>query len=139
MNAGWASRERGDNRAYLHRALDDELDEKSTEFAAIAIEGPKAVGKTETAQRRAKTAYRLDGPAGQIAAANPEVVLLGEPPILVDEWQRVPATWDAIRRAVDDGATPGSYLLAGSASERGAHTGGCDRGRFSSEASRLRR
>ena len=108
---------------YLHRVLDDELDEKSAEFAAISIEGPKAVGKTETAQRRANTDYRLDGPAGQVVQANPQVVLAGEPPILIDEWQRVPATWDVIRRAVDDGASPGSYLLAGSASERGAHTG----------------
>ncbi len=110
-------------RPYLHRVLDDELDERSIEFAAIAIEGPKAVGKTETAQRRTKTDYRLDGPAGQVVAANPQVVLSGEPPILIDEWQRVPATWDVIRRAVDDGAPPGSYLLAGSASEHGAHTG----------------
>jgi predicted AAA+ superfamily ATPase len=115
--------ERADGPVYLHRVLDDELDEKSAEFAAISIEGPKAVGKTETAQRRANTDYRLDGPAGQVVAANPQVVLTGEPPILIDEWQRVPTTWDVIRRAVDDGAPPGSYLLAGSASERGAHTG----------------
>jgi uncharacterized protein len=94
--------------------LDDELDEKSAEFAAISIEGPKAVGKTETAQRRARTDYRLDGPAGEVVAANPQVVLAGEPPILIDEWQRVPATWDVVRRAIDDGAPPGSYLLAGS-------------------------
>jgi hypothetical protein len=103
--------------------LDDELDERLAEFAAISIEGPKAVGKTETAKRRARTDHRLDGPAGQIAAANPQIVLAGEPPILIDEWQRVPATWDVIRRAVDDGAPPGSYLLAGSASEHGAHSG----------------
>jgi predicted AAA+ superfamily ATPase len=81
------------------------------------------VGKTETAQRRANTNYRLDGPAGEVVAANPRVVLAGEPPVLIDEWQRVPATWDVVRRAVDDGAPPGSYLLAGSASEHGAHTG----------------
>lgn len=115
--------ERAQDRPYLHRILDDELDEKSAELAAISIEGPKGVGKTETAQRRVKTDYRLDGPAGQVVAANPQVVLTGEPPILIDEWQRVPATWDVIRRAVDDGAPPGSYLLAGSASEHGAHTG----------------
>ncbi len=115
--------ERTGGRPYLHRVLDDELDQKSAEFAAISIEGPKGVGKTETAQRRAKTDYRLDGPAGQVVEANPQVVLTGEPPILIDEWQRVPATWDMIRRAVDDGAPPGSYLLAGSASEHGAHTG----------------
>lgn len=115
--------ERSGGRRYLHRVLDDELDEKSAEFAAISIEGPKAVGKTETAQRRARTDYRLDGPAGEVVGANPQVVLAGEPPILIDEWQRVPATWDVVRRAVDDGAPPGSYLLAGSASEHGAHTG----------------
>jgi len=115
--------ERADGPLYLHRVLDDELDGQLAEFAAISIEGPKAVGKTETAQRRAKTDYRLDGPAGEVVGANPQVVLTGEPPILIDEWQRVPATWDVIRRAVDDGAQPGSYLLAGSASEHGAHTG----------------
>src|ERR1035437_9537165 len=115
--------ERTEGRPYLHRVLDDELDEKSAEFAAISIEGPKGVGKTETAQRRARTDYRLDGPPGQVVPANPQGVLSGEPPILIDEWQRVPATWDVIRRAVDDGAPPGSYLLAGSASEHGAHTG----------------
>lgn len=60
---------------------------------------------------------------GQIARANPEMVLAGDKPILIDEWQRVPATWDVVRRAVDDGAPPGSYLLAGSASEHGAHSG----------------
>ncbi len=86
-------REGAEGRRYLHRVLDDELDEKSAEFAAISIEGPKGVGKTETAQRRAKTDYRLDGPAGQVVAANPQLVLTGEPPILIDEWQRVPATW----------------------------------------------
>ncbi len=123
MNAHRTTQARPAGRSYLPRVLDDELDEKAAEFAAVAIEGPKGVGKTETAQRRANTVYRLDGPAGQVVASNPQVVLAGEPPILVDEWQRVPATWDAIRRAVDDGAPPGSYLLAGSASEHGAHTG----------------
>jgi len=54
---------RAEGPVYLHRVLDDELDEKSAEFAAISIEGPKAVGKTETAQRRANTDYRLDGRA----------------------------------------------------------------------------
>jgi predicted AAA+ superfamily ATPase len=84
---------------------------------------PKGVGKTETARRRANTEYLLDGPVGQIAKASPEMVLAGDPPILIDEWQRVPATWDVVRRAVDGGAAPGTYLLAGSASEHGAHSG----------------
>jgi predicted AAA+ superfamily ATPase len=92
-------------------------------FAAVSIEGAKGVGKTETAQRRARTTYRLDGPVGQVVTASPQAVLAGEPTILIDEWQRVPATWDVVRRAVDDGAAPGTYLLAGSAAEHGAHSG----------------
>jgi hypothetical protein len=103
--------------------LDVELDERASEFAAIAIEGPKGIGKTETARRRAHTEYLLDGPVGQIAKASPEMVVAGDPPILIDEWQRVPATWDVVRRAVDDGAAPGTFLLAGSASEHGTHSG----------------
>lgn len=78
-------------------------------------------------QRRHSVAPRpaiaWDGPAGQVVEANPQLVLSGEPPILIDEWQRVPATWDAVRRADDDRAPPNTYLLAGSASERGAHSG----------------
>jgi predicted AAA+ superfamily ATPase len=103
--------------------LDVELDERASEFAAIAVEGPKGVGKTETARRRANTEFLLDGPVGQIAKASPEMVVAGDPPILIDEWQRVPATWDVVRRAVDDGAAPGTFLLAGSASEHGTHSG----------------
>lgn len=94
-----------------------------SEFAAVAIEGARAVGKTESAIRRARSVHRLDGPEATIAAAEPTAVLSGDPPVLIDEWQYVPPVWDAVRRAVDAGATPGSYVLTGSASEHGAHTG----------------
>jgi hypothetical protein len=52
-------------------------------------------------------------------------VLAAPRPILIDEWQHLPPIWDKLRRAVDDGATPGSFLLAGSASPdgRGTHSG----------------
>ncbi len=50
----------------------------------------------------------------QLARTNPEVVPAGDPPVLIDERQRVPATWDAVRRAVDDGAAPGSAFGGGS-------------------------
>ncbi|MGH3026834.1 MAG: AAA family ATPase, partial [Gaiellaceae bacterium] len=90
------------SRSYRLRILDAELDAALAEFAAIAIEGPKGVGKTETARRRAKSEHLLDGAAGVLALERPEVVLVGDPPILIDERQRVPATWDVVRRAVDD-------------------------------------
>ena len=101
---------------YLPRLVDSELDELMPELSAIALEGPKGVGKTETAQRRARTVHYLDEPAQRaIAEADPAQVLSGAPPLLLDEWQRVPAVWDAVRRAVDREDTPGRFLLTGSA------------------------
>ena len=102
--------------AYRRRVVDDELDELIAELAAIAIEGPKGVGKTRTALGRARTVHRLDDPAElDVARADPARLLDGEPPVLIDEWQRLPQVWDLVRRAVDDGAAPGSFLLTGSA------------------------
>ena len=102
---------------YLRRVVDDELDELAPSLPAIAIEGAKGVGKTETALQRAATVYRLDDPAQRaIAQAAPDRILDGPRPVLLDEWQRVPSVWDGVRRAVDAGAEPGAFLLTGSAS-----------------------
>jgi uncharacterized protein len=101
---------------YQRRVVDEDLDELLGDLAAVAIEGPKAVGKTRTALQRAKTTYRLDDPAElAVAEADPGRLLEGERPVLIDEWQRLPQVWDVVRRAVDDGAPPGSFLLTGSA------------------------
>lgn len=102
---------------YSRRLVDAELDELVAELPAIALEGPKGVGKTATAERRANTILRLDEPAQRaIAEADPSQVLTGKPPLLLDEWQRVPAVWDAVRRAVDHDNAAGRFLLTGSAS-----------------------
>lgn len=114
------------DRSYIPRIVDGELDTLLSELPAVSVEGAKAVGKTRTASRRAGATYELDDPGQrQIVEADPGLVREGEPPILVDEWQRVPATWDIVRRAVDAGAEPGSYLLTGSAtpSEKPTHSG----------------
>jgi predicted AAA+ superfamily ATPase len=101
---------------YQRRVVDDEVDDLISQLPALVFEGAKAVGKTFTASRRARTVWSLDDPAiRQIAAADLTVLLAGEPPILLDEWHRMPAVWDAVRRAVDDKASPGSFLLTGSA------------------------
>jgi uncharacterized protein len=111
---------------YRERIIDAELDELLPALAAIAVEGAKGVGKTATAERRAKSVVRLDE-RGQraIAEADPGAVLQRPPPLLLDEWQRVPAVWDAVRRAVDEGALPGQFILTGSAlpPEQPAHSG----------------
>jgi len=95
--------------------VDDELDELLSGVVAVALEGPKAVGKTATALQRARTVHELDDPAQQeIAAADPARLLSGTTPILIDEWQRVPASWDFIRRSVDRSPEPNRFLLTGS-------------------------
>lgn len=111
---------------YRRRILDQELDQILDSLPALAIEGPKGVGKTETASRRAATIHRLDDPGRlDLAEGDPRRLLEDETPILIDEWQRLPETWDLVRRAVDAGARPGSFLLTGSASPDGTgrHSG----------------
>jgi uncharacterized protein len=112
---------------YQRRILDDELDELFAGLPAVAIEGPKAVGKTATASQRATTIHGLDDEAQRaIAAADPARLLNDPPPVLIDEWQYVPPVWDRVRRAADAGAAPGQFLLTGSASPKdsGTHSGG---------------
>ena len=93
------------------------MDELLISLPAIALEGPKAVGKTATARRRSESIYRLDDPqVFSLAQADTMRLLEGNKPILLDKWQRLPELWDAVRRKVDAGAGPGSFLLTGSAS-----------------------
>ena len=102
---------------YLIRVVDRELDELLPALAAVVLEGPKGVGKTASASRRARTIYAMDDAAQRaIAAADIAQLLKGEKPILIDEWQREPETWDAVRRAVDRDHRPNQFLLTGSAS-----------------------
>ncbi len=104
---------------YVKRILDLELNALVDALPAIAIEGPKAVGKTRTASGRARTLHHLDDPAQlAIAQADPARLLEGHPPILIDEWQRLPEVWDLVRRGVDAGAPSGQFLLTGSALSR---------------------
>ncbi len=105
-----------EQRYYLQRVVDDELGEFLEALPAVVLEGARAVGKTRTASRRARTIYTLDRPAHRtLAEADPDHLLRGKRPILLDEWQEVSATWDAVRRAVDTDNRPGQYLLTGSA------------------------
>lgn len=81
----------------------------------MSLEGAKGVGKTATALRRATSVFRLDDPGErQIAQATPSRLASAAPPVLIDEWQRLPESLDVVRRAVDDGAAPGAFILTGS-------------------------
>jgi predicted AAA+ superfamily ATPase len=104
---------------YRQRVIDIELDALFPELAAIALEGAKGVGKTACARNRANSINLLDDAQSlQIAEGDPARLLDGEPPVLIDEWQRLPLVWDLVRRAVDNDRTPGQFLLTGSASPR---------------------
>ena len=112
---------------YTRRIIDDELDALFVEVPAIAIDGPKAVGKTTTAEQRVAGLLKLDAKANlEAERADPSLLLRRVRPLLIDEWQKVPEVWDVVRRAVDDDPSGGQFLLAGSASPRHgatAHTG----------------
>ncbi len=111
---------------YLPRIVEHELDALLDGLPAIAIEGPKAVGKTRTAERRAGTVRRLDDPADrEVLRSLPISLIAGPKPILLDEWQRLPEIWDQVRRAVDEDSQPGRFLLTGSATptQKPTHTG----------------
>ncbi len=115
--------------AYQRRIVDDLLDEVGSELSTIVVRGARAVGKSATAARRAKTTYALDDPNTlALAQADPDLLVRGERPILIDEWQKWPPSWDRVRREVD--VDPSSrFLLAGSAEpqEQPSHSGA---GRF---------
>jgi uncharacterized protein len=109
---------------YVRRVVDEELDVLLPALPAIHLDGPKAVGKTATALERAATVHRLDRPAVRaIAEADPAVLLDGPYPVLLDEWQRVPSVWDAVKTAADEDVAGGRFLLTGSAPTGGTHSG----------------
>jgi predicted AAA+ superfamily ATPase len=111
---------------YQRRIVDDELDDLLQGLSAVSLEGPKGVGKTATASVRAATVHRLDNPEErQVAQADPRRLIRGQEPVLIDEWQLLPASWDLVRRSIDAKPTPARFLLTGSASPDGSatHTG----------------
>ena len=88
---------------YLKRVIDYEIAQVFPQLPALCIAGAKGVGKTETAKRRARTTYQLDQvDTRTILQADPQLFLQQKPPVLLDEWQLLPETWDTVRRAVDD-------------------------------------
>jgi predicted AAA+ superfamily ATPase len=88
-------------------------------FGAVSIEGPKWCGKTWTALNHANSVTYLMDPAGSYsnrtkARLDPALVLEGEQPHVLDEWQEVPSIWDAVRFDVDQRPGAGKYILTGS-------------------------
>lgn len=119
------------NFSYYKRIIDDEIDFRLKTFGAVLLIGPKWIGKTTSAEQKAKSIIRFQDPdkiKGYIETANvkPSILLEGDYPRLIDEWQIIPNIWDAVRLSVDINKMKGMYILTGSNSTSGndnMHTG----------------
>lgn len=110
---------------YTYRIADTTLGRHLTSWPAELITGPRAVGKTTTALRYARSALRLDRPAERgLVMDDPDVAIAQGPfPLLIDEWQHAPDVLLAVKRAVDETLKPpGRYIITGSA-RNDLHTG----------------
>lgn len=106
---------------YLKRYVDEDLKKYLDAMGAVLIDGPKWCGKTTTAKQFAKSILELQNPDKtesylKLADVKPSLLLEGEKPRLIDEWQMAPVLWDAIRYSVDKIGGPGLYILTGSTS-----------------------
>lgn len=113
---------------YRPRVVDAELRARLASARIVVVEGPKACGKTFTSRQVAKSEVLLDIDEGARAAAaiDPALVLDGDTPRLIDEWQVEPNIWNHARRTADDRRLPGQFILSGSAvpaDDETRHTG----------------
>lgn len=105
---------------YLKRIADQVLQERLTSSGAVLIEGPKWCGKTRTALENSKSHLFMQDPDKAIsylkaADTKPSLLLMGETPRFLDEWQTAPVLWDAVRFMVDQRGKSGQFILTGSA------------------------
>ncbi len=116
---------------YLHRTADELLSDLLDAFGAVLIEGSKWCGKTTTAEQLARSVIKMQDPDMQeeyliTANSKPSLLIQGDTPRLIDEWQDAPVLWDAVRTMVDKRDEPGQFILTGSNSvdkEKTKHSG----------------
>lgn len=105
---------------YKTRVSDKLIVRKLKGKGAVLIEGPKWCGKTTSAKQIAKSVLYMADPSNEkqnvlLADVNPQLLLEGEVPRLIDEWQIAPKLWDAVRFEVDERSAEGQFILTGSA------------------------
>lgn len=117
---------------YRPRIVDAELGRALESAGAVLLEGPRACGKTETARQAARSEVLLDvdQAAQRAARVDPGLILAGETPRLLDEWQVVPAIWNQVRRTVDERGGAGHFILTGSSVPSDDETRHVGAGRF---------
>ena len=105
---------------YIKRITDKEIEKKLRTSGAVVIRGPKWCGKTTSAKQYAKSILEMQNPDMtdnyvKIANVKPSLLLEGEKPRLIDEWQIAPKLWNAVRYAVDNSGDINQFILTGSA------------------------
>lgn len=121
---------------YKKRIIDEKIERYLRLFGAICLEGPKYSGKTWTARYHAKSESLLyvNTAAGsnelELAKMSPQVILEGEKPKLIDEWQEATNLWDEIRYDVDRTGLKGQYILTGSSTPKREGISHSGAGRF---------
>lgn len=108
---------------YIKRIIDEEIQEKLSYTGAVLIKGPKWCGKKTSAKQYAKSILEMQNPDLQdnyieLANTRPSLLLEGDKPRLIDEWQLAPKLWNAVRYAVDNVGEPNQYILTGSATPK---------------------
>lgn len=102
---------------YITRIIDKDIAEMLSASGAVLIKGPKSCGKTATANQFAQSVVEMDRDpqVPVIMATNPQLLLTGNTPRLIDEWQEHPEIWNYVRHEVDDRKAKGQFILTGSA------------------------
>lgn len=101
---------------YIKRIVEADLSEKLSASGAVLVKGPKSCGKTETSKQFAKSILEMDrdNQVPIIMATNPGLLLVGDTPRLIDEWQEQPEIWNYVRHEIDDRKAKGQFILTGS-------------------------
>lgn len=108
---------------YKPRIMDAQVQKYLETFGAVCIEGPKWCGKTWISSYHANSEFLIADPSNnfqnkKLAEMAPSIILEGETPRLIDEWQEVDAIWDAVRYAVDQRGEKGQFILTGSSTPK---------------------
>ncbi len=120
---GWGMKTSERRKEYRRRIIDSTIETYLSVSGGISIDGPKGCGKTRTAAHHAGSVYPVGNPGNEhskrkLAELQPCLVLRGDTPRLIDEWQEVPELWDAVRMEIDSRNRKGQFILTGSSTPK---------------------
>lgn len=112
-----------DKNKYKSRIMDKQIKKYLETFGAVCVEGPKWCGKTWISSYHSNSEFLIADPSNnfqnkKLAELSPSLILEGDSPRLIDEWQEVDAIWDAVRYTVDQRGEKGQFILTGSSTPK---------------------